>query len=102
MRFADKAALGEIQYCVIIVLSNGGLSAFQPVFGSDPVDMFSWGDDDRDLGRAQKASVSSQFSLRWKLRIMAEEATLREMANGKLRPKRQRSRYCNWRFGEPL
>ena len=38
-----------------------------------------------DLMFAQETFISGQFDLNWKLRVMAQEAALKEMARSKLR-----------------
>ena len=55
------------------------------VVGSNPADLFRWGNKGEDLTFAQDTSLSSQFVQPWKLRMMAQEAALKEVANGKLR-----------------
>ena len=62
-----------------------GYSAFQLVFGSNPADRYGWEDNDDDLLFAQDTSASGQFVQQWKLRMMAQEAALKEVANSKLR-----------------
>ena len=67
------------------MLSASGFSAYQMVFGSNPVDLFGWDDGDEDLLSAQDTSLAGQFVNHWKLRMRAQEATMREVANSKLR-----------------
>ena len=67
------------------MVSASGYSAFRLVFGSNPVGLYGWGDQDENLLLAQDSSVSEQFAQRWKLRMMAQEVALKEVANGKLR-----------------
>ena len=55
------------------------------VLGSNPADNFAWGDKDEDLLSAQDTSLSGQFVAQWKLRVMAQEAASKEIANSKLR-----------------
>ena len=55
------------------------------VFGSNPADCFGWEDGDEDLLFAQDTSLAGQFVQQWKLRMRAQEATLEEVANSKLR-----------------
>ena len=43
------------------------------------------GDSDDDLLFAQDTSISGQFVHQWQLRIRAQEAALKEIANSKLR-----------------
>ena len=45
------------------------------VFGANPADLYGWEDKDEDLTFAQQ----------WALRIMAQEAALRGIANSRLR-----------------
>ena len=54
-------------------------------FVSSPEALYSWQDTDADLDFEQHASISSQITPKWKLRVMAREATSREMATSKLR-----------------
>ena len=55
------------------------------VFGSNPADLFGWDDSEEDLLFAQDTSSKGQFANQWKLRMRAQEATLKEVANSKLR-----------------
>ena len=56
------------------------------VFGSIPVDLFGWGDGKGgDLPFAQDPSHSGQFAQQWKLRMMAQGASLKGVAISKLR-----------------
>ena len=84
-RFPSGQILGEVQRCLNSMLASSGFSAYQMVFGSNPADLFGWGDSDEDLLFAQGTSLAGQFANQWKLRVRAQEATLREVANGKLR-----------------
>ena len=49
------------------------------------MDLFGWEDKDEDLAFAQDASAPGQFVQQWRLRAMAPEAALKEIANSKLR-----------------
>ena len=53
----------------------------------DPIrwTLFGWEDNDEDLMFAQDASVAGQFVQQWKLRMRAQGAALREVADSKLR-----------------
>ena len=62
-----------------------GFSAYRMVFGSGAVDNFGWGYGDEDLLFLQDASLSRQFVTQWKLRMSAQQAALKEIANGTLR-----------------
>ena len=57
----------------------------QKVLGSNPVDLYGWEDADEDLTFAHVTSLSGQFAQQWKLRMMAQEATLKEITNSRLR-----------------
>ena len=65
--------------------STNSSSAYQMVFGSNPVGKFGRGDEDGDLPFAQDTSLSGRFVARWGLRMLAQEAALEEIANSKLR-----------------
>ena len=67
------------------LVSASGYSAYQLVFGSNPMDLYGWDDSDDDLLFAQDTSISGQFVHQWQLRIRAQEAALKEIANSKLR-----------------
>ena len=67
------------------LVSASGYSAYQLVFGSNPMDLYGWIDSDEDLLFAQDTSISGQFAQQWQLRIRAQEAALKEIANSKLR-----------------
>ena len=77
--------MSEIQFRLNAMLASNGFSAYQMVFGSNPADNFGWGDEDEDLLFAQDTSLSGQFVAQWKLRMLAQEAALKEIANSKLR-----------------
>ena len=55
------------------------------VFGSNPLDLFGRGAKDEDLLFAQGTSLSGQFVKQWELRMMAQEAALKEVAQRNLR-----------------
>ena len=84
-RYSGKQVLAEVQWCLDSMVSSSGYSAFQSVFVANPTDLYRWGDNGGDLLRAQDTSVSGQFAQQWKLRMMAQEAALKEVANSKLR-----------------
>ena len=67
------------------MLSASGLPPYRMVFGSNSVDSFGREDSDEDLMFAQGASLAGQFAQPWKLRMRAWGATLKEIANSKLR-----------------
>ena len=67
------------------MLSASGFSAYQMAFGPNPVDFFGWGDGDEDLLFAQDTSLAGQSVQQRKLRMRGQEATLKEVANSKLR-----------------
>ena len=49
------------------------------------MDLFPQPDSASDLGFVQNASVTTEFTFQWKVRVMAEEAMQEEMADIKLR-----------------
>ena len=49
------------------------------------MDLYGWDDSGGDLLFAQDSSISGQFAQQWLLRIRAQEAALKEIANSKLR-----------------
>ena len=55
------------------------------VFGSGPLNLFGWENQDGDMMFAQDTSRAVQFVRQWKLRMRAQEATLKEITNSKLR-----------------
>ena len=59
--------------------------AYRMAAGANPADVSMWQDNDDELGCVQNAAVSSQFAQQWKLRVMAHEAALEELAASKLR-----------------
>ena len=71
--------------CLDTLISGGAFSVYQMVFGSNPVDLSGWEDKDEDLVFAQDTPLSGQFAHQWKLRMMAQEAALNEIASSKLR-----------------
>ena len=83
--YAGAQILTEVQSCLNTLVSAGGYSAYQLVFGSNPTDLYSW--DDSDDGRlfAQDTSISGQFAQQRQGRIRAQEAALAGVANSKLR-----------------
>ena len=62
-RFSSGRILSEVQWCLNTMLSAGGFSAYQMVFGSNPVDSFGWDDGDEDLLFARDSSLAGQFVL---------------------------------------
>ena len=83
--YTGPQILTEVQWCLNTLVSASGYSAYQLVFGSNPMDLYGWGDSDDDLLFAQDTSISGQFVHQWQLRIRAQEAALKEIANSKLR-----------------
>ena len=55
------------------------------VIGPNPAGVYGWEDKDEDLTFAQDTSKSGQFAQQWKLRIMAQDAASKEIANSRLR-----------------
>ena len=83
--YTGSQILAEAQRYLNTIVSASGYSAYQLVFGSNPMDLYGWGDTDEDLLLARDTSTSSQFAQQWQLRFCAQEAALREIANSKLR-----------------
>ena len=84
-RYAGGQFLSDVQFCLDAMLATNGFSAYQMVFGSNPADNFGWCREDGDLLFAQDTSPSGQFVAQWKLRMMAQEAASKEIANNELR-----------------
>ena len=84
-RFASEQILARAQWCLDSMISAGGFPAYQMVFGSNPTDHFGWEDADEDLMFARDTSLDGQSVQPWKLRMRAEEAALKEVADIKLR-----------------
>ena len=84
-RYAGRQLLSEAQFCLNAMLATNGFSAYQMVFGSNSAGNFGWGDEDEDRLFAQDTSLSGQFVAQWKLRMLAQEAASKEIANIKLR-----------------
>ena len=83
-RSASRQIFAITQRCLKAMISAGGFSAYQMVFGSNPVDPSRREDNDADLMFTRDASLAGQFAQQWKLRTHAHEAALKEVANGKL------------------
>ena len=94
-RHSNTAILAGAQWRVDTVLSASGFSAYQMVFGPSPVDLFGWTDGAVDMLFAQDTSLAGQCANRRKLRMRAQEATLKEIANSKLRRPLARNRTSN-------
>ena len=84
-RLSGEQILSEVPWCLNTLMPGGGYSAYQFVFGSNPIDSSGRDDKDGDLPSAQGTSPSGQFAQQWKLRTMAQEAAVEEVANGALR-----------------
>ena len=85
-RCSGKQISAGWQWYLNALISGGGRSAYQMVFGSNPADRFGCGDrKDADLLFAQETSPSGHFVRQRKLRILAQEAALGEVANSKSR-----------------
>ena len=61
------------------------VSPLRLVFGSSPADLSGWDDQEEDLLSPQDTPASEQFAQQWQLRMMPQEAALKEVANIKLR-----------------
>ena len=84
-RFPSRQMPSEAQRCLNIMMSVGGVSAYQMVFRSNLVDLLGWDDRGEDLVFAHDTSVAGRFAQQWQLRLKAQEATLKEIAKSKLR-----------------
>ena len=83
-RFPGNLIPSEVQLRLSTLLSGSGYSGYPFVLGSNPVDPFGCGGNDEDLLFAQDASLPGQFGQQWKLRILPQEAALKEVASRKL------------------
>ena len=84
--FSGRQILAEVHWRLNALMSGGGISAYQPVFGPNPVDRYGWRDGkDGGLLFAQDTPPSGQFAQQWKLRMMAQGAALKGVAYSKLR-----------------
>ena len=79
-------AFRAAQFCLNAMLSYWGSSAYQMALGSNPVGPCVRQDDDGDLDAAKDASILGRFVQEWKLRMLAQEAPLKEIAIVELRP----------------
>ena len=57
-RFSGNQILGEVQWRLSTLISGGDFSAYQMVFGSNPVDLYGWEEEDEDSTFAQETSLS--------------------------------------------
>ena len=80
-RSSGTQTVAEAQWRLDTLISGGGFSAYRMVSGSNPVDLFGWGDRDEDLTFAQDTSLSGQFAQQWGPRVMAHEAALKYVAS---------------------
>ena len=55
-RLVSRQILSGVQKCLDAVPSAGRFPAYQVAFGSNPVDLFRWEDDNEDLLLAQDTS----------------------------------------------
>ena len=60
-RLPGKQILEEGRWRPTALISGGGFSAYQLVFGSNPADLVRWEAKDEDLTFAQETSLSGQF-----------------------------------------
>ena len=80
-QFSRKQIPAGAHWCLNSLVSVAGFSAYQLVFGSNPADLLGWGEGDGDLICVRDTSSPDQFAHQWKLRMMAQEAGLRELAS---------------------
>ena len=79
-RVPGKQNPAEVQWRLSSRIPGGGYSACKMVFGSTPGDLFRRENMDEDLLSAHGAARSSRFVQQQKLRAMAQEAALKEIA----------------------
>ena len=84
-RFPGNQGAPEAQWCATTLESGGGHSAYQLVFGSNPVDLFGRDIEDEHLLFAHDTSLAGNLVQQWKLRMMAQEDAFGDAANRKLR-----------------
>ena len=71
--FSGRQILAEVHWRLNALISGGGNSACELVFGSNPADRYGWRDGkDGGLLFAQDTPPSGQFAQQWKLRVMAQ------------------------------
>ena len=63
------------------ILSASVFSTYQMVFGSNPAGPFGRETQDEDLTFAMDTSLAGQFVQQWEMRMRAQEAALKEIAN---------------------
>ena len=80
-RFFGKQIPPEVPRRLNSLISGGWYSANRAVFGSNPVYLFGWEEKDDDPLFFQDAPLSGRFAQQWKLRMMAQGAALKEVAN---------------------
>ena len=85
-RFSGKQILAEVQWCLNTAISGGAFPTTRRFYGweENPVGLYGWEEKDEDLTLAQDTSLSGQFVQQWKLRMMAQEAALNEIADSRL------------------
>ena len=86
-RVSNGQILRVLQWCMNAIISAGGSSAYQLVFGSTLAGLVSWGDNDEDPMFTKDTSVAGQFVQQWMLRTRAQGAALKEVANRNFRHK---------------
>ena len=84
-RFPGEQILPGAQRRLNTLISAGGNSAYQLVFGSDQADLLGWGEKDKDLLFVQDASLSGRAAQQYSSRMTAREAALEEVANSRWR-----------------
>ena len=80
-RCSIAQALNEVQFCPNTHSSASGYSAYKMVFRSELADLLGWQGGDGDRLFAPEAATSGQFVQQWKLRMLAQAAALKGMAN---------------------
>ena len=84
-RLLCKQLPSELEWSLRALISGGGYLTSQLVSVSNPVDLVGRDDKDGDLMFAQGTSLTGHFAQQRKLRMLAQEAVLEEVANSELR-----------------
>ena len=85
VRFSGPAVLREEQFSLNAVPRHGGFPAYQMELKPNRTDSYTRKDDDSNLDSVYDTSTSGQFAQQWKLRALAQGATLKEIAKIRLR-----------------
>ena len=84
-RVSGKQIFAEVHWRMNALISGGFFSAYQMIFGSNPVDLKGWEEKDVDLTFAQVTLISGQVAQQLKLRGTVREAALKEITSSRRR-----------------